>query len=1238
MKVNFKQIIFFAVLMILMVSVVFPFSASAVTLPSSGADFCKGIKFTKPLKVGSTGKEVKCLQSIVGNTVTGTFGVNTKTKVKSLQKSNNITATGNVGPLTIAVLNSALETGSVSSSIGSLEYYVGPTSEGLGNGTDASNRASFSSAMQYAAANTNTAITFLFSSGDYGEYTDTLTRQSAHMWKAIENLKPTFTALELKGQKLKIDGFSVINNSLVPGKAASGYAMLIDGSNNEVSNSLINANSRHNSTSNAVLIAGNLNVIKNSEMMNAGRVLQIWGSNVQVLNNQIHGSTSSTVQSSNADGLLFQGNTVYDSDYHIAQDPWCINGIGPKINWPCVPANPDTTTPHANLINIRYPQRGLIIRDNFLNRNSAVVPTLRIRDAETKDIGIITSNEPIIIENNVIPEFKAHTGNIIFKNNFADYAEFGACGGTFGGRNIITQITGNIIGGYSTKKCCDDPNTPEKTCVEVEGPNDVFPDKSNLIQGYNIIGAVNEGGVIAATDFQPRSSQWDMPYHKTNYFVVNYGGNSLADYQLKSDYVASDSSNHYASAVDFVRNYVDAPAGQFFRSYENAPTTDAQGRVRVSFPDAGPLESSMAPPSSGKPPVVTQPAPITVDEDSLEGASGTIVATDPDGDVLIYSATSGKKGTAIINSNNGFFIYEPDIDAFGEDSFVVTVEDANNNSVSKTVSVTITPKPDAPIVSAITALTGSANNPQLITLMGTDVDEEILTYSVVQNPVHGTAVIAGNVLTYIPTENYTGTDYLTYKAIDPTGLISNTSKVSLTISSAPQSLVYSDSIVRNFTGQADAGTNIAGASSQITSQITVSIWVKREALPSGQYSTLVADETYPNPKGFFLGDLSSVGPNDPYCFRVDASTTAICESSATTNGTWVNYTGTYDGSNLVLHKIYKSLTTGLLVDAKTSKAFTKPFSINTGSVSLGGGVLGKTANLMLHRVALTDSQVMSSITMPVETLNYTLTTYVAAPTSPQVGGTITRNPDASTYAAGTTVELTAIPATGYAFSGWRSGCLSSSGNSCTVKMDKNKAIHAGFTLNTVGGPTQTMYSFTASSAGTGTGSISSAYGLSGTLPENTTITLTAMAEPGSTLSSWTGCTSTNGNVCTLTINSNKTITANFSLNASSSFALTTNVDPQGSGTVTVNTQPGVDGKYQGGTILSLTATPNPGYVFSSWSGNILSLEGGAQPSTRSIMMSEDKNVTAHFVPEQITLNYLQELIRKLTAAISKFKR
>jgi uncharacterized repeat protein (TIGR02543 family) len=422
------------------------------------------------------------------------------------------------------------------------QYYVSPTGAGTKDGKSISNATTLANVATLSASKLNEEITFNFVDGTYGTYTDTALRTKKHTWKAINKHGPKFTVLNLNGDNLNVDGFSVIND----GSGTTG--MQISGSNNEVSNSIINNNSRHWAVSSSVVVNASGNIVRDSEILNAGRVLSLNGRNIQILRNKIHGSTSSLVQSRGADGLLFEGNHLWDSEHLIAQDAYCVSGTGPKIDWPC---EYSTATPHENLFSIRFPQQGLVIRGNFFEGNGSPVPTIRIRDGEDASVTVTTDN-PIIIENNVITELKAYTGNIFLKNNYISFADFGICSGVHGGKSTLSQVTGNIIGRYGVKGSC---SSTYGTAIT---------DQSNVIQAYNVIGRNIEYAKIAATDVM-LNGDWDMP-HPTESYLVNFGSSVFEDYQLKANTLP----------INFVKQY--------------APTTDALGKSRVGDADAGPFE------------------------------------------------------------------------------------------------------------------------------------------------------------------------------------------------------------------------------------------------------------------------------------------------------------------------------------------------------------------------------------------------------------------------------------------------------------------------------------------------------------------------------------------------------------------------------------------------------------------------------------------------------------------------
>jgi uncharacterized repeat protein (TIGR02543 family) len=148
--------------------------------------------------------------------------------------------------------------------------------------------------------------------------------------------------------------------------------------------------------------------------------------------------------------------------------------------------------------------------------------------------------------------------------------------------------------------------------------------------------------------------------------------------------------------------------------------------------------------------------------------------------------------------------------------------------------------------------------------------------------------------------------------------------------------------------------------------------------------------------------------------------------------------------------------------------------------------------------------------------NYSLTTNI----SPSGGGSVSRSPNASSYAAGTVVTLTATPASGYSFTGW-SGGASGTNSTITVTMNANVTVTASFTNST--GTTYTLTTTVSPSAG---GTITRSPN-AGSYAAGTVVTLTATPAAGYTFTNWSGGASGTSATTTVTMNANTSVTANF---------------------------------------------------------------------------------------------------------------
>ncbi|MBE0422862.1 MAG: DUF3494 domain-containing protein [Lutibacter sp.] len=218
--------------------------------------------------------------------------------------------------------------------------------------------------------------------------------------------------------------------------------------------------------------------------------------------------------------------------------------------------------------------------------------------------------------------------------------------------------------------------------------------------------------------------------------------------------------------------------------------------------------------------------------------------------------------------------------------------------------------------------------------------------------------------------------------------------------------------------------------------------------------------------------------------------------------------------------------------------------------------------------------------------NYTLVPYeIILLANPTIGGT----PGvAGFYNFGSTATVNANPAIGYNFVNWTENGVIVPGATATYAftVTGDRTLQANYILKTytltviaVNGtvlkvPSQTTYNHGAS------------------------VVLTPTAATGYEFTSWSGDATGTNNPLTVLMDGNKNITANFS-----PIGFTLNVTAV-NGTVTKNPD---QLTYTNGDNVVLTATPDSGYEFTSWSGDAT---GTNNPLT--VLMDGNKNITANF--------------------------
>ena len=125
--------------------------------------------------------------------------------------------------------------------------------------------------------------------------------------------------------------------------------------------------------------------------------------------------------------------------------------------------------------------------------------------------------------------------------------------------------------------------------------------------------------------------------------------------------------------------------------------------------------------------------------------------------------------------------YTPNTNYNGSDSFTFTVSDGESTSSPATVNISVTAVNDAP-TAATQSVSGNEDAAQTITLTGSDIDGDGLTYALATNSSNGASTLSGNVVTYTPNTNYNGSDSFTFTVSDAE-YTSSAATVSITVAS-----------------------------------------------------------------------------------------------------------------------------------------------------------------------------------------------------------------------------------------------------------------------------------------------------------------------------------------------------------------------------------------------------------------------------------------------------------------------
>jgi gliding motility-associated-like protein len=194
------------------------------------------------------------------------------------------------------------------------------------------------------------------------------------------------------------------------------------------------------------------------------------------------------------------------------------------------------------------------------------------------------------------------------------------------------------------------------------------------------------------------------------------------------------------------------------------------------------------------------------ENDFLDGFAG-FNDTDVDGDDLTFTLnTSTTNGTLVFNPD-GSYTYTPNPGYLGSDSFTYIACDPSNACDEATVFINVIPINDTPIAEDDIYSIDEDNT--LNANVGdndTDLDGDVLTFTLVTDVTSGTLVLnEDGTFTYIPNEDFNGTDTFEYMVCDELGEC-DVATVIITILPVNDAPIANDD---NFAGEEDdviAGT------------------------------------------------------------------------------------------------------------------------------------------------------------------------------------------------------------------------------------------------------------------------------------------------------------------------------------------------------------------------------------------------------------------------------------------------
>jgi len=192
--------------------------------------------------------------------------------------------------------------------------------------------------------------------------------------------------------------------------------------------------------------------------------------------------------------------------------------------------------------------------------------------------------------------------------------------------------------------------------------------------------------------------------------------------------------------------------------------------------------------------------------------------TDVEGDTLTAAIVELPLNGTVTLSDNGEFVYTPDADYVGSDSFTYTANDGQDDSSAATVFISVTAENELPIAgddqySADADSSLSVDSASGVLANDSDGNGDQLSAQLVDSPANGAVVLnSDGSFTYAPDAGFVGSDSFTYQANDGEG-DSNVATVTIDVVAVNQAPVAVDDA---FVMQEDAVLTVGVAESVLS--------------------------------------------------------------------------------------------------------------------------------------------------------------------------------------------------------------------------------------------------------------------------------------------------------------------------------------------------------------------------------------------------------------------------------------